>query len=1183
MFAPGVVADSRIVLDLSNDHVTLAQSGSENVTLTVENNDSAIHDFELSLDLSLTPSAWNVTLADTVMHQLGPSVFGFSNSTTVIVRLAHDATLADHGSVTILVNHSGTNVSSAITLYLSVASSYLPDIEHTAVGDAGLITMDTGESVNISVPVSNLGSAQDHIVLAVDEEPDLSGFWSNWNGGSNNTGGNGSGNNSGGNGTGNNTGGNGTGNNTGGNNTGNGTGNVTTGPTEFILSLTSVATNLTSTLDSVNLTANGSYLVSWVLEENGSMFPYDSGLYNWTSNGTNHSWTSTWNVTVGEWCFSADISHNLTPISSVSTCTNVTATGGNGTSMGRAIPSGWDVRWMESTHSNMSAGETRMATLMVSVPHGETPGDYGFSLTAGSAMGNFSISETIVVHVNGTHNLTMSADDGGMLWLPNSSAPVTFTVENVGSSEAESIYSLLSANGECIASLMEGDANGIRIDNGETDTFSVSVTIDINAHVGDTCELTVEAWDDIGEVSYVFTSSVTVGQSWGFSLHSVDDNLTVSPGGSISGIVQIKNTGTESDCIRLNVQTGVEDVNISSSLSYQQVNRGEVIDLSFTVSTQSDTSAVGTHQIHLSANCSSSTTSVDIFTNLTISPWSSIRMTGPLGGAFDVGADTPATVDMTLTNDGTGSANATLDWSGAPAGFTIMPSVESTVEPGVDSTMSLSVSIDDDISSGSYSFTVMAMNPADGSTWDSVSLVAQVTQRSEVRLLMASDALPVSNRADAVFYATVINDGNDADTFSLSLSGASGFEASVSPQSIQLDGGESGNVTVTLRRTGAQGDVTSTLTVTSQSNINVSDSVNILATFPNVDVRSTLAITGDEVTGDGIISMTLFLENLGEAEDTILVTGPAGFSCDHPAQLTMAAGSPASSHTVNCSPHPDTLAGEQWLNFTATSLADASASSSTSVLITVLPMRTSTGNPMLDVAFTGNDWSIAWNSSAVYTVTVTNTGNEQVSGHLLLAGDHALDLFPEWNHVESGISASVFSVAPGASSTYSLALRASGEPSVGTLDLRIEASGTLSDGHGFSIASNTVQMTVEFEPDDPTEAALWKGGPMVNAANLAIAMLSGWLFAGLLILWIRRSSKMREKQAVEDAWDEAAAEESKDDDLKAGEIRADEEGTARCYACEARIRLPTEKDPPFRFKCPTCDVMNRVVGPREDA
>ena len=124
-FIPAVSADDRILLDLSSDHITLMQGASTNVTITVENNDSAIHDFNLSLDSSLTPLAWNVTLADTTMHQLGPAVFGFSNSTTVIVRLASNATLADHGSVTIIVNRSGTTISSAITLYLSVQDQML--------------------------------------------------------------------------------------------------------------------------------------------------------------------------------------------------------------------------------------------------------------------------------------------------------------------------------------------------------------------------------------------------------------------------------------------------------------------------------------------------------------------------------------------------------------------------------------------------------------------------------------------------------------------------------------------------------------------------------------------------------------------------------------------------------------------------------------------------------------------------------------------------------------------------------------------------------------------------------------------------------------------------------------------------------------------------------------------------
>ncbi|MEE2812604.1 MAG: NEW3 domain-containing protein [Candidatus Thermoplasmatota archaeon] len=1190
-FIPAVSADDRILLDLSSDHVTLMQGDSTNVTITVENNDSAIHDFNLSLDSSLTPSAWNVTLADTTMHQLGPAVFGFSNSTTVIVRLASNATLADHGSVTIVVNRSGTTISSAITLYLSVAPSYLPSINNTVVGDAGLITMETGAMMNLSIPISNLGSATDHLVLSVDEEPDLSGFWASWTGGS--SGNNGTGNNTGGNntgnGTGNNTGGNntgnGTGNNTGGNNTGNGTGNVSVGPTEFSLNLTVAATNLTAVLDSVNLSSNGSYLVNWVLQENGSILPDYSGVYNWTSDGSNHSWNSTWNLTTGEWCFSADLTHNLTPEASVSSCANVTASSsGGGSSISRSIPSGWDVRWIESTLANMSAGEERMATLRVSVPNGEAPGDYGFTLSAGSAMGNFSISETIVVHVNGTHNLTLAADDGGMLWLPNATSTVVFTVENAGTSEAEAIYSLTDVIGHCTASLVVGEANGDRLDNGESDTFVVNVSINPASHEGDTCELVVEAWDEIGEVTYSHSMLLTLGRTWGFSLQSVEDNLTLSPGGTVAANVQILNTGTEVDCIRLNVEQGVSGVNITSNQSYAQVNRGEVIDLSISASATSDTLAVGTHTIHLIADCSSSNTTVDIFTNLTILPWSSIRMAGPLGGAFDVDANAPTLVNLTLNNDGTGPANATLDWSGAPAGFTITPSNETTVEPGNASTMSLSVAIDDDVASGTYSFTIMALNPVDGSTWDSISVAAQVDQRAEVRLLIATNSLPVSSRADVSFNTTIINDGNEADTFSLNLQGANGFEVSITPQNIQLGAGQSADVMLSLRRAGAQGDVTMILTVTSQSDEDVTDSVNITATFPNVEVRTTLATTGTEVTADGQATMTLFLENLGEAQDTLLVTGPTGFNCNHPAQITLDAGSPASSHTVICSPISDLLAGTHWVNFTSTSLADASQSSTASTQIDVLPTRTSSGDPMISVEFSGDDWSLPWNSSATYTVTVINSGNEQVNGFLLLTGEHALEMYPEWTLVESGNSISLFSVAPGASSTYSLSIRPVGWMDVGIVDLRIEASGTLDDGHGFSIASNTVQITVEHEPDDPTEAVLWEGGPMVNAANLAIAMIAGWVVAALLVLWMRRSSQKQKKKTISDAWIDAGEEEKeeeKESDLKEGEVRADDDGTARCHACDSRIRLPKEKEPPFRFKCPTCSVMNRVVEPAD--
>ena len=106
------------------------------------------------------------------------------------------------------------------------------------------------------------------------------------------------------------------------------------------------------------------------------------------------------------------------------------------------------VRWLNSTLENMTAGESRTATLRVSVPNGEAPGDYGFLLSAGSAMGNFTISETIVVRVNGTHNLTFSATDSTSNWLPNATGMVDFDVYNAGTSESESLYSI-SATGVC--------------------------------------------------------------------------------------------------------------------------------------------------------------------------------------------------------------------------------------------------------------------------------------------------------------------------------------------------------------------------------------------------------------------------------------------------------------------------------------------------------------------------------------------------------------------------------------------------------------------------------------------------------------------------------------------------------------------------------------------------------------
>ena len=756
---------------------------------------------------------------------------------------------------------------------------------------------------------------------------------------------------------------------------------------------------------------------------------------------------------------------------------------------------------------------------------------------------------------------------------------VDFDVHNAGTSEAESIYSI-NATGVCTPSLDSAQADGSRLSAGSNELVTANVAINVDAGEGESCDITLSAWDEIGEVGYSHVHTLIVGAAHGLAV--VTNNLvTLSPGGSVTGTVTLRNTGTETADLRLTASS--PDLTVDTSSSFVSVLSGETVDLSWSTSTSSDTPLVGNQSIDFSAETQDGMSTLNFTGTVSILPWSSIWMTGPLGGAFDVGADAPATVDFTLTNDGTGAANASLDWSGAPQGFNISVSTATSVAPyGNSSVLSMTVEIDDDIASGSYTFTIHAMNPDDGNTWDSLTIDAQVDQRAEVRLLVAGDSLPVASGADSVFTATVINDGNEPDTFAVTLTGAAGFEVGISPQTLTLASGESGEVNITLRRTGASEDVTMTLTVESENDDSVNDALSLYATVPAISVQATVTTNVASIAAEGSASLTLFLANLGEAEDTLLVTGPSGFVCDHPGQTTLAAGAAAESHAVTCTAGSTLLAGTHTIAFTATSLADSSVNSTTSVDVNIEPHRNSDGGPMLTVSMTGDDWSLPWNSSATYTVTIRNDGNEQVSGFLNLAGEYAQDLSPDWNFVDENQTISVFTVSPRGVATYSLTLRPNGEPTIGTADIRIEASGTLADGQGYSVSSPSTTLTVEFDDPPPKEAELWDGGPMVNAANLAIAMLSGWMFAGLLVMWMRYSSKSRAKKSAQDAWDEAEEEENKDADLSHGEIRADEDGTARCHACDSRIRLPTDKEAPFRFKCPTCDEMNRVMPPREE-
>ena len=225
-----------------------------NVTLTIENNATAIETFNVSVDSAGLSNLWNISASEDTVENVFPT---WSKNTTIIVRLAEGAVPSDSGSFDIHVTEPDQNFTSVITIYVSVAPSYLPILNLASMGGP-LVSMDSGTNTTFTIDVENLGSVEDTLLLDVEYEPDLAAWWANYTNGSSNNSGNNTGNNTGGNGTGNGTGGNGTGtgNGTGGNGTGTGNGTGGNGTGTGNGTGNGTGSNTTLTVDNVLMFGN---------------------------------------------------------------------------------------------------------------------------------------------------------------------------------------------------------------------------------------------------------------------------------------------------------------------------------------------------------------------------------------------------------------------------------------------------------------------------------------------------------------------------------------------------------------------------------------------------------------------------------------------------------------------------------------------------------------------------------------------------------------------------------------------------------------------------------------------------------------------------------------------------------------------------------------------------------------
>ena len=186
-------ADDAIHLSVDVQHVVLSPGAAANVTLTVLNNGSSIDSFTVEVDdASLHPS-WEVLALDENVTNVFPT---WSKNTTIVVRL-DGAGLPSHAdTVDLVVSDTDGTAETRLTLALSVAELNAPRIEASGAGNGGLVVLNPGDVVDVTVPVHNDGNVVDTMLLEVNANPDLVGFWANWSstGGSTNVSDNTSGN-----------------------------------------------------------------------------------------------------------------------------------------------------------------------------------------------------------------------------------------------------------------------------------------------------------------------------------------------------------------------------------------------------------------------------------------------------------------------------------------------------------------------------------------------------------------------------------------------------------------------------------------------------------------------------------------------------------------------------------------------------------------------------------------------------------------------------------------------------------------------------------------------------------------------------------------------------------------------------------------------------------------------------
>ena len=865
---------------------------------------------------------------------------------------------------------------------------------------------------------------------------------------------------------------------------------------------------------------------------------------------------------------------------------NSSGNGSNGTSMpgpGKDVPQGWEVRWLDPVAVNMTAGESRNHTLRITVPPNAIPEYRGIALFAGSLGGNFSIQTVIVIEVSVISDVVVQLiHDANRTYLPGVTEQVSFNVTNNGNDETALIYQT-TTDTYCSATIA-GQSVGGDLQPLESETISLNITPSSYSHWNDSCTISIFAEESSTGVVHESAYTIVLGVDWGWEI-TPPSNTTFDAGETATIQVGVRNIGSEQDEVRFEM-VGPGSISATGPPTWVTVGRGLSDVVSFQVQVPSDTNLIGSHNLTLTATGLHGGEQEVVTIPITIGARSELDLIAPQGGNVLVAAGDSSNFSVMATNGGTSALSFVLDWSGLPSSLSFDPTPPTTtVEVGQSHSIPITVVAGSSSSATSHQVTLYAKLVNSSEIIAQTSFTIEVGHSPSVRILASGDILPVGENTISSMDFVILNDGNEEDQFALALSPSTdGFEVTISPLLITLAASEQQIVTVSMRRTTATGEVNFSLVATSSNDAAVTDSYSFRASEVNLGVIAALTSTDSTASVGQTIQAYLWLTNTGNANQTFQLA-ITGLNCSNAqSTLTLPPSTSAVPVLLECAVSQNTPAGTTALSASVTSLADPSVSATASLNFTI-PQDRVNGQPRLSITVTGSgENTLPHEGSLVLTVVLQNDGNEHLTGTLALVGEGAADLSPSWAAV-GGSSNPNYVLSPGQSATYELMLVSTITTNGGELNMRIQAAGSghllLSDP--FTV--NTVGPTVA--PDGVSFGFF----ELDNQISITI-MATGWLITILFVL-LTISRRRSRSEHIHSTFYDIGDDEDEDSPpltdlplpppplpdapaLADGEARISD-GRVTCMGCSSSLKMPENRDPPFKFKCPKCSESVRVV------